>query len=114
MGYIAAGPYGVDEPLWRLLAPIPEGPLGRQMVEGVIDLYGVELVFVAGRPSLFILCILLLIVLESVHLLQRRIDWRAVLKFKPVWIRWAVYYSLVISIMLLGSLDAEPFIYFQF
>lgn len=73
-----------------------------------------QLVFIAGRPSLFILCILLLIVLESVHLLERRVDWRTVLKLKPIWFRWAVYYSLVISIMLLGSLNAEPFIYFQF
>jgi D-alanyl-lipoteichoic acid acyltransferase DltB (MBOAT superfamily) len=73
-----------------------------------------QLVFIAGRPSLFILCILLLIVLESVHLLQRRVDWRTILKLKPIWFRWAVYYSLVISIMFLGSLNAEPFIYFQF
>jgi alginate O-acetyltransferase complex protein AlgI len=73
-----------------------------------------QLVFIAGKPSLFILCILLLIVLESVHLLERRVDWRTVLKLKPIWFRWAVYYSLVISIMLLGSLNAEPFIYFQF
>lgn len=73
-----------------------------------------KLIFIAGRPSLFILCILLLTVLESVHLLERRVDWRTVLKLKPIWFRWAVYYSLVISIMLLGSLSAEPFIYFQF
>jgi alginate O-acetyltransferase complex protein AlgI len=73
-----------------------------------------QLVFIAGRPSLFVLCILLLIVLECVHLLERRVDFRTVLKLKPVWFRWAVYYSLAISIMLLGSLNAEPFIYFQF
>jgi D-alanyl-lipoteichoic acid acyltransferase DltB (MBOAT superfamily) len=73
-----------------------------------------QLVFIVGKPSLFILCILLLIVLESVHLLERRVDWRTVLKLKPVWFRWAVYYSLVLSIMFLGNLNAEPFIYFQF
>ena len=73
-----------------------------------------KLIFVAGRPSLFILCILLVFVLESVQLVERRVDWREVLKFKPVWARWAVYYCLVLGIMLLGSLNAEPFIYFQF
>jgi len=73
-----------------------------------------QLVFIAGKPSLFVLCILLLFVLESVHLLERRVDWRTVLKSKPVWFRWTVYYSMVISVMLLGSLNAEPFIYFQF
>ncbi len=73
-----------------------------------------KLVFIAGQPSLFILCLLLLAALECVQLLERRVDWRQILKLKPVWIRWAVYYSLVLCIMLLGNLNAEPFIYFQF
>ena len=32
----------------------------------------------------------------------------------PVWMRWGVYYSLVITILAFGVFDASPFLYFKF
>jgi alginate O-acetyltransferase complex protein AlgI len=32
----------------------------------------------------------------------------------PAWIRWAMYYALVLSILLFGEFGARPFFYFQF
>jgi hypothetical protein len=33
---------------------------------------------------------------------------------KPAWIRWPVYYSLLLAILLFGNFGAKQFIYFQF
>lgn len=48
------------------------------------------------------------------HLLQRKQSVRVWLSDKPILIRWAVYYSLVISVLVFGYLEPSAFIYFQF
>jgi hypothetical protein len=53
-------------------------------------------------------------ILLSVNLLEERgnlIDW---FSQKPIWIRWPVYYSLLLAILLFGNFGAKQFIYFQF
>ncbi len=55
-----------------------------------------------------------IIILGIHHLIQRQQSARAWLNTKPIWIRWAVYYSLVISILVFGYLEPSEFIYFQF
>ena len=49
-----------------------------------------------------------------VDLMQKggRVD--AMLREKPIWLRWGFYYFLLLSILLLGNLQAQQFIYSQF
>jgi D-alanyl-lipoteichoic acid acyltransferase DltB (MBOAT superfamily) len=59
--------------------------------------------------SLFAIGILLV-----VHLIEKReniIDW---FSEKPIWLRWSVYYSIILSILLFGNFGSKQFIYFQF
>ena len=55
-----------------------------------------------------------IIILGIHHLLQRKQSVRVWLKTKPIWARWLVYYSLLISILVFGYLEPSEFIYFQF
>lgn len=36
------------------------------------------------------------------------------LKPQPAWVRWAIYYALLVALLVLGQFGAAPFIYFQF
>jgi len=66
------------------------------------------------RAELFV-SVLMIMVMEMVHLIQRKKDFREVLAVKPKWLRWSVYYAFVIAILLLGSFNnSSQFIYFQF
>ncbi len=66
------------------------------------------------RPEEFILAIASLVILISVHLLQRRWHLRPMLSNQPTWIRWGVAYGMILAIVLLGEFRVQPFIYFQF
>lgn len=56
-----------------------------------------------------------LLILETVHLLQRNRHWLTGFMARPAWMRWLVYYSLVLFILLFGEMATEQqFIYFQF
>ncbi len=55
-----------------------------------------------------------IVVLEIVQLVQRRGSLRAMIAAQPTWVRWAIYYLLVMSILLLGKFAEQKFIYFQF
>jgi D-alanyl-lipoteichoic acid acyltransferase DltB (MBOAT superfamily) len=53
-------------------------------------------------------------VLTFVHLLQGRGNVIQIVSQKPIWIRWSVYYSILLSILLFGHFGSKEFIYFQF
>jgi alginate O-acetyltransferase complex protein AlgI len=55
-----------------------------------------------------------LVIMESVHLLQRRRLLTRVVKETPGWLRWAVYYALVFAILLWGESGSQQFIYVRF
>jgi hypothetical protein len=71
--------------------------------------YGFEL-----PPSEMLIGMIAIIILGIHHLMQRKQTVRARLNAKPIWIRWAVYYGLVISILVFGYMKPSEFIYFQF
>jgi D-alanyl-lipoteichoic acid acyltransferase DltB (MBOAT superfamily) len=48
------------------------------------------------------------------HLLQRRGSVREMLSQKPLVVRWALYYGIILLILLLGNFGSKQFIYFQF
>ena len=63
--------------------------------------------------ELFI-AIMSIIFMEVIHLYQRHNKMRNFLSNKPRAIRWSVYYSIVILILLFGEFNLTEFIYFQF
>jgi D-alanyl-lipoteichoic acid acyltransferase DltB (MBOAT superfamily) len=61
-----------------------------------------------------ILAIISICILEIVHFLQSRGSVRQILSQKPILLRWAIYYLLIISIISFGEFHMQEFIYFQF
>jgi hypothetical protein len=55
-----------------------------------------------------------LIVMETVHMLQRRRPVIQRLRARPAWFRWALYAGAVVIILLFGVFNSLDFIYFQF
>lgn len=66
------------------------------------------------RQEEFLMALASLAILVGVHLLQRRWPLRSLLSRQPVWLRWGLAYALILSIVILGEFQAQPFIYFQF
>lgn len=63
----------------------------------------------------FALSIVSILVLIAVELFQRNHNIRLWLSARPVIMRWAIYYGLIIYILLFGAYDnTNEFIYFQF
>lgn len=52
--------------------------------------------------------------MEFIHGTQRHRSIRHMLSERPVWMRWLVYFALIISIALFGIFGTQQFIYFQF
>ncbi len=64
-----------------------------------------ELMFVIGAIA----------VMEFIHMVQRKHGIRKLLGQQPLMIRWAIYYFLIMTILLFGAYDySNAFIYFQF
>ena len=58
--------------------------------------------------------VLVIIILEMVHLFQKR---RSMLQFvnsKPKYVRWGIYYAFVLLLLIFGTASHSQFIYFQF
>ena len=49
-----------------------------------------------------------------VQYIQRNTDIRDMLRCRPTWQRWSLYYLVIIIIAFFGVFDEVPFIYFQF
>ncbi len=61
-----------------------------------------------------ILSFTLIIVLELIHIIQIKGSIRYKVESKPAFIRWSLYYAIVLAIIFLGIYDKREFIYFQF
>lgn len=61
-----------------------------------------------------LLSVFLIILLETVHVVQNRIDIGRFFMRRPVYVRWAVYYALILIIIFYGVFENRQFIYFQF
>ncbi len=62
----------------------------------------------------FIIAISSILFMEFVHIIQRHSGIRHLLAERPAWLRWTVYFLLLISIFLFGEFGKNEFIYFQF
>jgi len=52
--------------------------------------------------------------MEGIHFLQRHGGIRHMLSERPIWVRWPVYYAMIMLIVVFGQFGAKQFIYFQF
>lgn len=78
-----------------------------QYIEKNITFLGVSSI------DLIINCLLILF-LETIHIIQTKGSIRKRLAMEPSYIRWSVYYGIIITIILLGEFSTSQFIYFQF
>lgn len=73
-----------------------------------------QVVALGQRKFEFIVALLAIGFMESVHFLERHGNIRHMLIKKTVWIRFSVYYLLIMSIIIFGFYNKQQFIYFQF
>jgi D-alanyl-lipoteichoic acid acyltransferase DltB (MBOAT superfamily) len=63
----------------------------------------------------WLIALLALLLMEAVHWIQERDDSiRTVIRRQPAWLRWSVYYGLVMVIFMFGKFEANEFIYSRF
>jgi len=55
-----------------------------------------------------------IVLMESLHAIQSHRSIRHMLAEKPIWLRWTVYYALILGIFFFGVFEQRSFIYFQF
>lgn len=75
-----------------------------------------DFVFSLGLPQTedFFIAVFAIILLETVHMFQFYGSIRQWVSRRPIWFRWALYYSLMLVILCFGVFNRSPFIYFQF
>jgi hypothetical protein len=61
-----------------------------------------------------ILSFLLIIFLETVHYFQNKVSLSQVFLSKPAFVRWSLYFGVILVILLFGVFESRQFIYFQF
>ncbi len=61
-----------------------------------------------------VIALAMVLIMETVHIMQQRGSVRQYINQKPIWVRWTLYYALVLSIMMFGKFGLTEFIYFQF
>jgi hypothetical protein len=68
-----------------------------------------------GRPkSQLIIALSSLVFVWFVHFIETHDNMRHMLSEKPFYLRWAVYYVMMIAVLLLSAPGSQRFIYFQF
>ncbi len=77
--------------------------------------YITQNIFLNFEVKEFLLAILLIIFMESVHLYQRKHSIRQWISQRPLLVRWVIYLLFAFSFLILGVFDKPAqFIYFQF
>ncbi|MBF0312082.1 MAG: MBOAT family protein [Oligoflexia bacterium] len=67
------------------------------------------------RMMPFLIVLFLLLLVEATHLLQERQgSIRSKISNSPLFVRWSLYYTVVLAIIFLGKFGKQQFIYFQF
>jgi hypothetical protein len=52
--------------------------------------------------------------MEFIQKIETRGGMRHLLSEKPIWIRWPIYYTLLLFLIFFGQYNDQAFIYFQF
>ncbi|MFA5033434.1 MAG: MBOAT family O-acyltransferase [bacterium] len=81
------------------------------IIKHLFSFNGLDLSAMNGKKE----AILAIVFMESVYFIQGRYgSIRHILSEKPLWIRWTIYYMLILSIIFLGVFNRSQFIYFKF
>ena len=68
-----------------------------------------------GGAYEWMIAILAILIMEAVHILQmKRGSLRQVVRFQPAWVRWSLYFGLVMIIFMFGTFASTEFIYSRF
>mgnify|MGYP001563030916 FL=1 len=62
----------------------------------------------------FVIAIAAIVIMEIVHILQKRKSCVERIRNYPLWVRWSSVYALIAAVYFLGIFDDTAFIYFQF
>ncbi|MCC9166763.1 MBOAT family O-acyltransferase [Pontibacter harenae] len=73
-----------------------------------------HILFMDQGFKVFAVSVLSVMVMETVHLLERHGSPSRLILQRPVWVRWGVYYLAIIAVLLFGQFGHQEFIYFQF
>lgn len=74
-----------------------------------------ESMILLGRPkSEFIIVLASLAFVWVIHIIESHGAMRRMLSGKPFYLRWPVYYAMVVAILLLSAPGSQKYIYFQF
>ncbi|MBU0496543.1 MAG: MBOAT family protein [Candidatus Thermoplasmatota archaeon] len=74
---------------------------------------GLETTWLGMSWTGIMIAVCAIVAMEIVHLIQEKNMSLQLLSMRPVWVRWSVYLSLILVILLFGVFE-RPFIYFQF
>ncbi|PKV76160.1 MBOAT family O-acyltransferase [Pontibacter ramchanderi] len=83
----------------------------RQLLAG-IDLQ--HLLFMDQGFKVFAVSVISILIMETVHLLQRHGSVSQLIGQRPAVVRWGLYYAAIVAVLLLGQFGHQEFIYFQF
>ncbi|WP_187262366.1 MBOAT family O-acyltransferase [Pontibacter beigongshangensis] len=73
-----------------------------------------HVLFLDQGLKVFMVSVISIILMEMVHLIQRNGSVSQLILQRPVWVRWGVYYTAILAILLFGQFGNQEFIYFQF
>jgi len=73
-----------------------------------------KLLYMNQSAADFCVAVISLCVMAIVHFSQKEKDFDQWLSLKPSYVRWPIYYGLVLTFICLGIFDKSGFIYFQF
>lgn len=79
----------------------------------IVDFSKLGINVALGRNEL-IIAFSAILLMESVHLLQRNMSVRQFVSKKPSLLKWSMYIGLAVIIVLFGKFNSHAFIYFQF
>lgn len=49
-----------------------------------------------------------------IYLLQKRINFKHIISEAPIYVRWSLYYAIILGIIMFGKFKGQQFIYFKF
>jgi len=71
--------------------------------------------YISSPAQICLIILFSIVILNLLHLKDRKVDILAFINQKPKWKRWVIYYVITFSILFFGALgESDQFIYFQF
>ena len=91
----------------------------KQMPMALTDIWHLSVINILtleGKSTIlnFLFIITLIVILEYAEYLQRKIDLVAYIQKSPLFLRWGVYYLMIVTILAFAEAGQQSFIYFQF